>query len=37
METSNGAPVATVLVVEDDDDIGWALSTLLERAGYDVS
>jgi DNA-binding response OmpR family regulator len=36
METSNGAPVATVLVVEDDDDIGWALSTLLERAGYDV-
>lgn len=25
-----------VLVLEDDDDIGWALSTLLGRSGYDV-
>ncbi|MFZ0172782.1 MAG: response regulator transcription factor [Acidimicrobiales bacterium] len=29
-------PAKTVLVIEDDDDIGWALSTLLERAGYSV-
>jgi DNA-binding response OmpR family regulator len=28
---------STVLVVEDDDDIGLALSTLLARAGYEVT
>jgi DNA-binding response OmpR family regulator len=37
-QTSDGAAraAATVLVVEDDEDIGLALSTLLGRAGYDV-
>ncbi|HXY42897.1 MAG TPA: response regulator transcription factor, partial [Acidimicrobiales bacterium] len=35
MEPPKGA-VATVLVLEDDNDIGWALSTLFERAGYNV-
>jgi DNA-binding response OmpR family regulator len=33
---TSGGSAATVLVVEDDEDIGRALSTLLGRAGYDV-
>jgi DNA-binding response OmpR family regulator len=37
-QTAEGIAAAppTVLVVEDDYDIGLALSTLLDRAGYDV-
>jgi len=31
-----GPGAATVLVIEDDEDIGLALSTLLGRAGYEV-
>jgi DNA-binding response OmpR family regulator len=36
MSGSTGGATHTVLVVEDDDDIGLALSTLLDRAGYEV-
>lgn len=33
---TRGAKGATVLVIEDDRDIAWALSTLLQRAGFEV-